>query len=64
MSDQDKKTQFLKSYWSVPLESRGEVLVVIDDEPLSWKAAKLEVDEDTAKGQQILQILTKLKILP
>ena len=60
----DRRTQFLKVYANLPLGSRQEIIVVIDKEPLTWQAAELEVEQDTPKGKEILDILTKLKILP
>ena len=60
----DKRTQFLKTYANLPLGSREEIVVVVDGEPLTWKAAELEIEQDTPKGKEILDILTKLKILP
>lgn len=60
----DKKEQFMKTYVNLPLAAREEVIVVIEDEPLTWKAAKLEIENDTPKGNEILRILTGLKILP
>lgn len=60
----DKKTQFLKVYANLPLGAREEIVVVVDGEPLTWHVAKLEVEQDTAKGKQVLETLTSLKILP
>lgn len=60
----DKKSQFLKIYANLPLGSREEIVVVVDGEPLSWQAAKLEVEQDTQKGKEIIETLTILKILP
>lgn len=60
----DKKTQFLKIYANLPLGIRDEIVVVVDNEPLTWNAAKLEIEQNTPKGKEILKILTSLKILP
>lgn len=60
----DKKTEFLKIYANLPLGAREEIIVVVDNEPLTWKAARLEVELDTPKGKEILKILIALKILP
>ena len=38
-------------------------MVVIDNEPLTWNVAKIEIDNDTEKGKQILNLLTKLEII-
>ncbi len=60
----DRKTQFLKVYANLPLGTRDEIVSVVDGEPLTWKAAKLEIEQETEKGKQILETLTNLKILP
>lgn len=60
----DKKTQFLKVYANLPLGARDEIVAVVDGEPLTWKSAKLEIEQDTPKGKQVLETLTSLKILP
>ena len=59
----DLKAKFLKIYANLPLGVREEIIIVIEGEPLSWKAAKLEAEEDTKKGREILIQLNKLKIL-
>lgn len=59
----DKRTKFLKIYANLPLGERGGIVVVVGDEPLTWNAAHLEVDQNTPTGKKILEILTKLKIL-
>ena len=60
----DKITQFLKIYANLPLGMRDEIVVVLGKEPLTWNAAKLEIEQNTPKGNEILKILTNLKILP
>lgn len=60
----DKKAQFLKVYANLPLGTREDIVVVVDGEPLTWHVAKLEVEQDTPKGKEIIEILTSLKILP
>lgn len=42
---------------------RSEIAVVIDNEPISWNALKLEVENDTSIGQKGLEILDKLNFL-
>lgn len=60
----DRKSQFLKIYANLPLGVRDDIVVVTKGEPLSWKAAKLEIEQNTPQGKEILTILTNLKILP
>ena len=59
----DKKTRFLKIFANLPLGSREEIVVVIDNQPLTWNVARLEIENDTQKGKEILEILIQMKIL-
>ncbi|OGD55359.1 hypothetical protein A3E73_01425 [Candidatus Beckwithbacteria bacterium RIFCSPHIGHO2_12_FULL_47_17] len=59
----DKRTKFLKIYADLPLGERSEIVVVVGNEPLSWHAAKLEIEHNTVKGKEVLEILTNLKII-
>lgn len=59
----DSKAQFLKVYANLPQATREETIAVIRGEPYSWKAAKLEVEQDTLIGRDILEFLSNLKIL-
>lgn len=43
----DKKQRFYKVYNNLPLNLREEVIVVIKDEPITWKVARLEIDGKT-----------------
>ncbi len=57
------KDKFLKIYANLPLSVREEILVVIDDEPLTWNAAKIEIEADSPKAKEILDTLIKLGII-
>lgn len=59
----DRKSQFLKTYANLPLNQRNEIVVVVDNEPLTWNSARIEVENDTDKGKEILEKLVELKIL-
>lgn len=59
----DKKARFLKIYANLPLGARNEIIAVIDTEPLTWNAVKLEVENNTKKGDQALQTLEELGVL-
>jgi hypothetical protein len=59
----DKRVSFLKIYANLPLSVRSDVVVVVKNEPLTWNSAHLEVEQNTPVGKEILEILTKLKIL-
>ncbi len=59
----DTKTKFLKIYANLPQGSREEIIAVIKNEPYTWQSAKLEVEQDTPIGREILESLVKLEIL-
>lgn len=59
-----KKSQFYKIYANIPLGLRDEIVVVLENnEPLSWNAAKIEIDNDTDKVDEILEKLDRLGLL-
>ena len=59
----DKKQKFEKVYANLPLSLREEIIVVINNEPISWKVAKLYIDENTKLGNEILEKMKMLKII-
>lgn len=59
----DKKESFYQVYANLPLELRQEVILVLDGEPISWQVAKIEVDNNTALGKQILEKLDSLEVI-
>lgn len=60
---EDKKAHFYQVYSNLPLGVREEIVVVLDDEPMTWKAVRLEIDNDTEKGQAALQKIYDMKII-
>lgn len=58
-----KKEKFYKIYSNLPLNLRDEVILVLDKEPVSWKVAKLEIDNNTKIGEVILVKLDELNII-
>ena len=57
------KAKFIKIYANLPLATREEIVAVVNGEPFTWQAAKLEIEQDTPLGKDILELLIKLKIL-
>lgn len=59
-----KKAQFNKTYANIPLGLREEIVVVLENNiPLSWNAAKIEIDNDTDNTNEILDKLSRLGLL-
>ncbi|KKS87971.1 MAG: hypothetical protein UV63_C0047G0011 [Microgenomates group bacterium GW2011_GWC1_43_11] len=59
----DKKDRFYKVYNNLPLNLREEVILVINDEPITWKVARLEIDGNTNLSKIILDKLDALKFI-
>lgn len=59
----DKKSEFLQIYANLPLNIRTEIIAVVDGEPVTWNSAKIEIENDTAKGLEILKQLEDLGII-
>ncbi len=57
------RTKFLQIYANLPLNQRTEIIVVVNNEPLTWNAVKIEVENNTEKGKEILQKLVELGII-
>lgn len=57
------KERFYKIYTNLPLNVRDEVVFVIDNEPVTWKVARLEIDGDTKLSHVILEKLAALGII-
>ena len=54
---------FLKSYANLPFNSRREIIAVIDDEPIAWNVAKIEIENKTELGSKILEKLVNMGII-
>ncbi|MBI5073276.1 hypothetical protein HZA99_05660 [Candidatus Woesearchaeota archaeon] len=57
------KARFLKLFANVPLQLRQEIIAVVDDEPLSWSVASLEIKKDTKKALIIIEHLKKIGLI-
>ena len=57
------KSQFLKLYADLPLGARSEIVGVIDNEPITWNSARVEVENDTAISKKILTQLVYIGVL-
>jgi len=61
--DEEKREKFLKVYYNLPLKIREEVILDLDDKPISWNVAYIEVKNRTEISELILQKLAELKII-
>lgn len=59
----DKKAKFYQIYANLPLGARSEIVAIIDNEPISWNAAYIEIENNTSKAEEILNRLVELEII-
>ena len=59
----ENKDKFFKVYANLPLNLRNEIILVIKDEPITWRVAYLEIKGETKLGKQILEKLKALKFI-
>lgn len=57
------KAKFLQIYANLPLNQRSDIVIVLDNEPFTWNSAKIEIENDSNVGKQILDKLIKLEII-
>lgn len=53
-------TRFMKVYSDIPINIRKEIIVLMDDEPISWNVACIEIRKETKPGEKILNKLISL----
>lgn len=55
--------RFMKVYANLPLKVRDEIILVIDDKPITWNVAYNEIKHNTKKGKEIISKLVELGII-
>ncbi|MFA6305639.1 MAG: hypothetical protein WC651_02835 [Candidatus Gracilibacteria bacterium] len=58
-----KRENFLKIYANLPLGIRKEIILTLDDKPITWNVAYTEVNANTTLSKIILEKLEKLDII-
>lgn len=58
-----KKEKFFRVYANLPLNLREEIILVVKDEPITWKVAYLEISNNTKLGDEILEKLEVLGLI-
>ena len=61
--DEKIREKFLKIYYNLPLKIREEVILDIEDKPITWNVAYIEIKNKTGVGEIILEKLTELEII-
>ncbi len=57
------KDRFYNIYGNLPLITREEIILVINGEGISWKVAKLYIDQDSPLAIEILKKLEELGVI-
>jgi len=57
------KDRFYNIYGNLPLITREEIILVINGEGISWKVAKLYIDQDSPLAIEILKKLEALGVI-
>lgn len=51
------KDRFLKVFSNLSIDMRKEIIIVLDDQPISWNVAYEEITKETKLGGRILKKL-------
>ncbi|MBS3155102.1 hypothetical protein J4404_01240 [Candidatus Woesearchaeota archaeon] len=57
------KDRFLKVYSNLPIDVRKEIIVLMDNKPISWDVADEEIEKETPIGKKILKKLVQLNFI-
>lgn len=57
------KAKFKQRYANLPEGARDEIIAVVRNEPYTWRSARVEIDNNTEIGNEILEFLAKSKII-
>ena len=57
------KERFYNTYNKIPLGIRDEPILVIGDDSISWRIARIEIDANTPLSEIILNKLDALKLI-
>ena len=51
------REEFLKTYANIPINLRQETILIINEQPITWNVAYLEISHNTKLGKEILKKL-------
>ncbi len=54
---------FFRVYYNIPINTRKELIVIIDDKPITWDIAYKEIKNESSLGYKIFNELVKLKFI-
>lgn len=59
----EKRDKFLKIFANLPLPIRDEIILSLEEKPLTWNVAYIEIINDTPLSKEILEKLEKIGII-
>ena len=59
----DLKSRFYKTFANLPLGVRDEIVLVINNQAMTWNVIKLEVDIKSKLSKEALELMNELKLL-
>ena len=58
-----EKDKFLKVFSNLSIDLRKEIILVINDQPITWNVAYQEIMNETKLGEKILKKLIELELI-
>ena len=63
VSTDDLKAVFFSVFGNIPIDLRKTVIFIVDDQPISWNVAYLEILTKSERSTAILEGLRRLKLI-
>lgn len=60
IKDMEGKGVFLKVYSNLSMDLRKEIILVIENQPITWAVAYEEISKETELGEKILKKLIEM----
>ena len=57
------ESRFYKTLANLPLGVRDEIVLVINNQPMTWNVIKIEVDIESKLSKEALKLMNELKLL-
>ncbi len=62
MNEQSRE-KFLRAFANLPLNTRKEIILVLEKQPITWEVAYFEIKNNTPISEKILQKLEELGLI-
>ncbi|MBN2095391.1 MAG: hypothetical protein JW727_05055 [Candidatus Aenigmarchaeota archaeon] len=56
-------SRFFRVYDNIPITARKELVLIVDDKPVSWDIAYIEIEAKTPLGAKIFKKLVELDFI-